>query len=251
MGMLSIDLNCDMGEGVAGEDLLMPYISSANIACGGHAGDEDTMRRTIDHALKYGVAIGAHPSYPDRENFGRVDMVENGLDLSELLDTLLDQLYVFQKIVRECGAVLHHIKPHGALYNRAAKDAMLSAVICQAVTEAGNAMLLYGLSGSITERIAASFDIRFYHEVFADRTYQSDGSLTPRSKPDALIADSKKACAQILQMLSKKIVTSLQGDDIPLRADTICIHGDGAHALEFAKHIHQMLKTNGYAINTV
>lgn len=249
--MLRIDLNCDIGEGIPGEDLLMPYISSANISCGSHAGDEDIIRRSIDEALKYGVAIGAHPSYPDRENFGRIDMVENGLDLSDLLNSLIDQLYLFQKIARESGAALHHIKPHGALYNRAAKDPMVSAVICQAITETGSPNLLYGLSESVTGRVAGGFNIGFCHEVFADRTYQNDGSLTSRTQLNALITDSQQAGDQVLHMLKTGGVRSVNGNDIQLRSDTICIHGDGAHALAFVKHIHQMLKTNGYSINAV
>src|SRR5882762_6659836 len=178
--MLSVDLNCDMGEGMDCDAAIFPFISSANIACGYHAGDPDTMRRTVELALRHHVAIGAHPSYPDRENFGRIDILGKSLHPEEIPGMIVDQLILLQAICDEFGARLHHVKPHGALYNRAAKDAEVSHLICRAIREFDPSLLLYGLSGSAMKQAAQQCGLRFVSEVFADRTYQQDGSLTPR-----------------------------------------------------------------------
>jgi UPF0271 protein len=214
--MLSIDLNCDMGEGMDNDAAIMPFISSANIACGYHAGDVGTMRRTIGLALEHKVAIGAHPSYPDLEDFGRVDLLapcinkgKPGLRPEDLPGIISDQLRVLQKICKEYGTKLHHVKPHGALYNRAAKDAAVSALVCQAVKELDPSLLLYGLSGSVMQMEAERCDLSFVREVFADRTYREDGSLTSRSEAGALIGDSRSAVGRVLKMIREGKVPSL------------------------------------------
>jgi len=249
---MRIDLNCDMGEGMENDGLLMPFISSANIACGSHAGDADVMRRTVEMALEQNVVIGAHPSYPDRENFGRVDLLDPGagstFQLEELTGIIIHQLDALQKICRDAGARLHHVKPHGALYNRAAKDPLVSAWICRAVKAFDPSLLLYGLSGSHMQMEAERSGVPFVHEVFADRTYREDGSLTPRSEPHALIEDPQQALRQVLKMVQEGKVEAVRGKEINLEARTICIHGDGSQAVAFAGLIHTALLQRGVVV---
>ncbi len=233
-----IDLNCDMGEGMETDAAIFPFINSANIACGYHAGDADTMRRTVELALRHGVATGAHPSYPDRANFGRVDMLGKGVMLDEIPRLIVDQLIVLQAVCDEFGVRMHHVKPHGALYNRAARDAEVSALICRAVSEFDPMLKLYGLSGSVMAEEAKRHGLVFVHEVFADRTYQADGSLTPRTLPGALIGDQDAMLAQVRKMVEKGRVSVAGGGEIEIIAETVCLHGDGPHAVEFAKKIY-------------
>jgi 5-oxoprolinase (ATP-hydrolysing) subunit A len=246
--MLSIDLNCDMGEGFAADEALMPYISSANIACGYHAGDADTMKRTVELCLQYNVAIGAHPSYPDRINFGRTDLLYNGVEPADLPAIIAEQVNLLEAVCKTAGAKLTHVKPHGALYNRAAKDIAVSRIICDAMLDIDPSLILFGLSGSEMEYAALQCGLSFHREVFADRTYQQDGSLRPRTMPDALITDNSKCIQQVLQMVRAGTVTTVDGIEIPMKAETICIHGDGAHAVKFAKLIFDELKKSGIDI---
>lgn len=243
--MKTIDINCDMGEGVGNDELIMPYISSANIACGFHAGDEKTMRRTVELCKQYNVAIGAHPSYPDKENFGRTDML---LHPGEIYEVIVKQVNSLEKIAEENDMAVHHIKPHGALYNMAARDRSLAPFVCLAVLDTDARYILYGLSGSYLIKEGKSHGLKTVNEVFADRTYKDDGSLLPRNKPGALIEDTDKAVAQVLEMVKDGKVTSVSGKKIPIVAETVCIHGDGAHAVEFAKAINQALKKEGIEI---
>ena len=253
-GVLHIDLNCDMGEGMETDADIFPFISSANIACGYHAGDEETMRRTVERALQHNVAIGAHPSYPDKANFGRIDILDSApgtgdrsLRYEELAGILTEQLHRLQNICREFGSGLQHVKPHGALYNRAAKDPGVGAIICRTIAAFDPSLLLYGLSGSEMKRAADQSGLSFISEVFADRTYREDGSLTPRTEPDALIENPDLAVAQVLKMIreSKVAVAGIPLNDVPILAETVCLHGDGSHAAEFAGRIHEMLRRSG------
>jgi len=241
----TVDLNCDMGEGMTTDEAIYPFISSANIACGGHAGDSDTMRRAVDAALQHGVAIGAHPSYPDRAGFGRTELPH--LRLDELPEILTAQLEELQAVCREFGTALHHIKPHGALYNRAARDPVVGEIICRVIAGFDPSLLLYGLSGSVLERQAQDFGLVFVSEVFADRTYQPDGSLTPRTEPNALIEDPAQAVAQVLRMLRHGIVETVEGP-VAIVAETVCLHGDGCNAVEFAGAIHAALRREGMRV---
>lgn len=231
---MKVVLNCDMGEGIGNEALLMPFINAANIACGYHAGDAVTMQETIRLAMQYGVEMGAHPSFRDRKNFGRTEM---HLAKEELYDLIYQQLYILQEIAVLEGAVLQHVKPHGALYNMSAREPAMAAVIAKAVFDFDNRLQLYGLSGSHSIAEAGKAGLKTASEVFADRTYQDDGSLTPRSRPGALIQDPKVAVQQVLQMTREGTVTTISGKRIPILAETICIHGDGPHALAIAKAI--------------
>jgi len=246
--MLNIDLNCDMGEGYPDDESLMPYISSANIACGVHSGSVAIMKRTIELAVGHGVAVGAHPSYPDRANFGRVDLLGSGLILEDLLPIISDQIMQIDKICTEFGSELHHVKLHGALYNRAAWDPTLSQAICKTLSAWSHELILYGLSGSEMGKHADHYHLKFVHEVFADRTYNDQGSLTPRTSPNSMVEDAQEAADRVLQMIRKGIVTTTSGRVIPIKAGTVCIHGDNDRALEFAISIHSALERNGISI---
>ena len=235
---MTIDINCDLGEGMPNDAALMPYISSANIACGFHAGDEETMRRTIALAIEHGVAIGAHPGFPDKENFGRIELEFPEEDIVSIVS---EQIYIMLDLVFAMGGKLQHVKPHGALYNMSAKDSTLANAIANAIKDIDENLILFGLSGSKSIEAADLIGLRTANEVFADRTYTKEGMLTPRQQSDALIKDTIAMEHQVLQMIHKQEVTSLQGITIPLKADTICIHGDGEHAITFAKQLHQLL----------
>lgn len=241
------NINCDMGEGVGNDDLIMPYISSANIACGYHAGGEALIGSTIDLAIEHGVKIGAHISYKDKAFFGRREMHLSEEDLYALV---LQQLVKIDLIARKKGVPLHHVKPHGALYNMAARDAGLSRVIATAIKDFREELVVYGLSGSELIREASAIGLRVANEVFADRTYTDDGTLTPRSEPDAVITNEKEAVNQVLQVIREGTVTSITGKVIPVKADTICIHGDTRHAMRFAKLIREALDRELPSIDT-
>jgi UPF0271 protein len=243
-----IDLNCDMGEGLLTDAAIMPYISSANIACCYHAGDEHTIWKTIELAAEHNVAIGAHVSFFDKENFGRSEMNIPG---EEVYDLITQQLFILEEIASSFPVQLSHIKPHGALYNMSAKDPVLAAVIAKAIKDFDDKLILFGLSGSHSIHEAKKTGLRVANEVFADRSYQDDGSLTSRKLPGALIESKETAAAQALQMINDKTVTAVSGKKIPVVAETICIHGDGPHAVEFAQAIYQALKQHHIAIKAI
>jgi len=242
-----IDLNCDMGEGMDNDALLMPLISSANIACGYHAGSDSIMRATVALAKQSGVSIGAHPGFSDKENFGRTEMQ---LNENELYQLLWDQLTLMQSITQEASVHMQHVKSHGALYNMAARDVFMARVIAQAVKDFDANLIFYGLSGSYLISEAQAIGLRTASEVFADRTYQDNGSLTPRSQANALIQDHETSLAQVLQMIQEQTVESVTGKIISLSAETICIHGDGPHALSFAQQINTALHTASIKIQS-
>lgn len=221
---------------------LLPYISSLNIACGFHAGDPHTMQELVAAALGAGVAIGAHPSFKDPDNFGRSNM---SLSPEKVYDLIIYQVGALQAFLQVHGASLHHVKPHGALYNMAAADPVLATAIGKAIKDIDANIILYGLSGSELIRAGEHAGLETASEVFADRTYQDNGALTPRSQPNALITDERLAIAQVLQMVQQGTVNTITGNTIPIMAETICIHSDGLHALAFAQHIQQALKQQG------
>lgn len=245
---MTVDLNCDLAEGMPNDALIMPFISSANIACGYHAGDAQLMERTVELCLLHNVAIGAHPGFNDKTNFGRVDLQ---LSENELYDLMSDQLHALQEICHQQGTNLHHVKPHGALYNMAARNKHISHVLAQAVKDFNPDLIFYGLSGSCMIEEAKSLDLVTASEVFADRTYQEDGTLTPRSNPNALIEDSEQAIGQVLQMVKQKHVISVTKKEIAIDAETICLHGDGNHAVEFSKQMNRVLKQAGIIIKAL
>ncbi len=244
--MISIDLNSDIGEGFARDAELMQHISSANIACGFHAGDFSLMSKTVSLAKKYGVAIGAHPGFPDKKNFGRTEMV---VPRHNVYDMVLYQMGALQAIAKAQGAKLHHVKPHGALYNMAAVDKEISEAIVSAIFDFDSNLILYGLAKSEMIDAARAKGIAFKQEVFADRTYQSDGTLTNRSQPNAVIETVETAIEQVLKMLKNKIVSATNGTIVPIQPDTVCIHGDGIHAVDFAKALNKKLNEEGISIS--
>jgi UPF0271 protein len=223
-----IDLNSDLGEGAGQDAALMPLITSANIACGAHAGDADTMRTTVELARVHQVAIGAHPSLNDRENFGRL---ERPVSPEEVRLLVLTQTRLLQAIARQCGVQVTHVKPHGALYNMAARDEVVARAVAAAVHEADPALVLFGLARSQLTAAGAAQGLRVAGEIFADRMYQADGSLVPRDQPGAMIADARVAIAQVLRMAG--------GEGV----NTVCLHGDGPQAVFFARKLRQALVT--------
>jgi UPF0271 protein len=243
----TIDLNCDMGEGAGNDAAIMPWISSANIACGYHAGDDASMIQTIQHAKENRVAIGAHVSFADKENFGRTEM---NLSAREIHELVTRQLVILQVFANTLDMPLLHIKPHGALYNMSARNPELARVIAGAARDFDENIILYGLSGSHSIHEARIMGLKTVSEVFADRSYQDDGSLTPRSQAGALINDTDKVLAQAIQMVKERSVTTITGKVIPVAADSVCIHGDGAYAIEFAKGIHEALRSHSIAIKS-
>jgi UPF0271 protein len=248
--MQTIDLNCDMGEAfgnyaMPNDEILLDHITSANIACGFHAGDPEVMQHTVAMAIKKGVSIGAHPGLPDLQGFGRREMKISANEAYQMTIYQIGALYGF---VKAAGGKLHHVKAHGALYNMAAKDAALAKAIVQAVHDFDSTLILYSLAGSEMIEAAKKIGIITASEVFADRTYQDDGSLTPRSQSNALITDEQQSIAQVLQMVKHQQVQSVTGKNITLKAETLCLHGDGSHAVEFAKMINERLKAEGITI---
>lgn len=243
--MRRVDLNCDLGEGGAHDAALMPLITSANIACGGHAGDEATMRATIALAMAHGVAIGAHPGLSDRENFGRV---ERPLSATEARDLVITQTGALQRLAEDMGAHLTHVKPHGALYNMAAREAGLARAVAEAVYEVDSRLALVGLAGSRLIEAGLDCGLRVLQEVFADRTYQAEGTLTPRSRPDALVTDEAAAVAQVLRMVTEGRVRATDGSEVSIQADTICLHGDGTRAVTFARSVAAALAAAGIEV---
>ncbi|ADU93916.1 5-oxoprolinase subunit PxpA [Geobacillus sp. Y412MC52] len=250
--MRTIDLNCDFGESFGvyrlGQEEILSYVTSVNIACGFHAGDPLVMRRTVQLAIQHGVAIGAHPGVPDLLGFGRRAMA---VSPEEVYAYVVYQIGALAAFVKAEGGVMTHVKPHGALYNMASKDAALAEAIAKAVHDVDPMLVLYGLSGSELIRAGRAYGLCTASEVFADRTYQADGSLTPRSDPRAIIADEDEAVTQVLMMIRDRRVRSVQGTDVAIEADTVCLHGDNEQAVRFAKRLYQALQNEGIAIQAV
>jgi len=244
----TVDLNCDMGESygawkMGADAQVMPYITSANIACGFHGGDPATIRTTVRLAVDSGVAIGAHPSLPDLQGFGRRVMK---IKPQEMYDLVVYQAGAVEAFARAAGAKLHHVKCHGALYNMAATDAALSEAMVRAARDLG--VMLYVLSNSKNHEVAKKAGVRVAGEVFADRGYCDDGTLAPRDLPGGLIEDAAQAVKQALAMIEQGYVTSLGGKRVPVAADTLCLHGDQPGAVAFAKALRQAFSEKGISI---
>jgi 5-oxoprolinase (ATP-hydrolysing) subunit A len=251
--MTRIDLNCDFGESfgvyqLGEEEEILRYVTSVNIACGFHAGDPLVMRKTVQMALERKVAIGAHPGFPDLLGFGRRNIA---VTPEEAYAYVVYQIGALAAFVKAEGGTMSHVKPHGALYNMAAKDAALAEAIAKAVYDVDPTLILYGLAGSELIRAGKKIGLRTVNEVFADRTYQQDGSLTPRSNPRAVIVDEQEAVQQVLTMVKEKRVRSLQGIDVPIEAETVCIHGDGKKAVLFAKRLYEALRKEGVDVCSI
>lgn len=242
---MRIDFNCDLGEGCGDDAAIIPLITSASIACGGHAGDEATMRTTLRLCREHGVSAGAHPSYPDRMGFGRQEMA---LAPEAIAATVREQILRLVDAAAAEGMRLSHVKPHGALYNVAARDGGVAEAIATAVTGIDPGLMLFGLSGSQLTAAAEGAGLRAVHEVFAERRYEADGSLTPRNRDDAVIHDLDETIAQVRGFVRDGGVLTRTGERIALRADTLCLHGDRAGAAQFARSIHDALVADGVRI---
>jgi UPF0271 protein len=248
---LKIDLNCDMGEipeAIADgtQEALMRSITSANVACGGHAGDAETMRTTIEQAMRAGVAIGAHPGYADRENFGRLELK---IAAEEVVDSVFEQVRALAEIAETCGARLVHVKPHGALYNQAVRNRELARAIADGVARWRRDVVLVGLAGSPMLDVFREAGFVVAAEAFADRRYEPDGTLRSRKFEDALIRDPAEAARQALGMVERGVVTASDGSEVKVAAQTICIHGDTPGATKIAEEVARTLRQAGIALS--
>ena len=247
----TIDINSDLGESfgayrIGCDSQVLSCVSSANIACGFHASDPLTMQMTVRLALEHGAAIGAHPGFPDLVGFGRRNLA---VSPEELKTMVIYQIGALDAFCRAEGAVLHHVKAHGAMYNMAAKDPLLARALAEAVFLAGPHLILYGLSGSQMQKAAEEAGIPFASEVFADRAYEEDGSLVSRNRPDAMITDEEEAAARMLRLVRTGRITAVSGKEISLKADTICVHGDSEKAVAFASSLRRVLTSDGILIS--
>lgn len=241
----SIDINSDVGEGLGNEELIIPYISSCSIACGGHAGDTNTILDTIKLATKYSVKIGAHPSFPDKDNFGRkvIDLPESVLQLS-----IESQILKIQNILQKMGGKLHHVKPHGALYNLAAIDSKVAQLIINAIKNTAENVFLYVPNNSIIEKLALKNNLKIKVEAFADRNYNADLTLVSRKKTNAIIIDKGQVVTHLLKMIIEKKVVSIDGGEIAIMAETFCVHGDNPNAVSILKYISKIFNRKGIEI---
>ena len=251
--MKTIDLNCDTGEfprAVAdgSQEALLKKVTSANIACGGHAGDEQTMRASIEQALRCKVAVGAHPGYPDRANFGRLELK---MPLDAITDSVYEQVTALARIAVELGAPIGHVKPHGALYNQAVRDRALAEAIARGVARWNQGVVMVGLAGSPMLDVFRGAGFRVAGEAFAERRYEPDGTLRSRKFPDALIPDSAEAAAQALRIVEQDSAIASDGSEVPIHAQTLCIHGDSPGALEIADAIGRKLRDAGMELKAL
>ena len=241
----SVDLNADVGEGCGQDASLMPLISSANIACGLHAGDAGTMREAVRLARDHNVAIGAHPSFPDREHFGRREM---RLPVEEVHGCIVAQVRTLADVAAAAGARLHHVKPHGALYNMAARDERLAEAVVAAVRSVDPSLAVFGLAGSALVQAASRIGLRSVSEAFADRAYQADGSLLPRDRPGSVLDDETEVASRAVAMVRERRVAAVDGSRVSLDAGTICIHGDTPGAPALARRIRDALAAAGITV---
>jgi UPF0271 protein len=242
---MTVDLNADLGEGAGHDHELLALVSSASIACGFHAGDADSIREAISAASQHKVAVGAHPSLFDRENFGRKELAVTPEDVFQAVKY---QLGIFDAIADAAGVRPNHVKPHGALYNMAARDRAIADAIAQGAAEAGRELLLFALPESELARAGETHGLQVAREVFADRNYMPDGSLVPRSRADALLHDASEAAARVVRMLTERVVRTVEGTDVRVEPDTICVHGDTPGAVQFAKTLRAELERAGVII---
>lgn len=243
--MKPIDINCDLGEGIGNEAELMPYLSSCNVACGGHAGDSDTMRQVARLAKKHGVKIGAHPSFPDPKNFGRTVMSMSPESLKAALTT---QIEAFIEILKQEGLKLHHIKPHGALYNLAAKDSETANVVVEVLKHLGPDLVLYVPYNSEISKLAMHEGVTIAYEAFMDRNYNDDLSLVSRQQSNALITDPTHMVEHVYRIITEEKVQTISGKKVDLKADTFCIHGDGEDVVRNLKIVTQKLREHNLKI---
>lgn len=242
---LCVDLNADLGEGAGHDEELLGLVSSANIACGRHAGSPEMMRASILAAQERGVAVGAHPGFDDRENFGRREVA---LSAEEIFSLVLDQVGEFHALAHSLGVRPQHVKPHGALYNMAARDEEMADAIVRAICRLNFGLILFAPGASALSRAAEHLEVRVAHEVFADRNYLPDGSLVPRTRSDALLRDPEEAANRVFGMLRDGKVRAIDGSAVAVEVDTICVHGDTPGAVEFARQLRLALHQMGVVV---
>jgi len=242
---VQVDLNADVGEGAGQDEALIPLVSSVNVACGAHAGDETTIRRTIELARAHGRAVGAHPGYPDRAGFGRRALA---IGAAELRTSIVDQVRLVASIARELGQPLVHVKPHGSLYNEAARDEGLAELVAGAVHDVSRELVLVGLAGSESLRAARAVGLPVAAEAFADRAYEADGSLRSRELPGAVHDRPAQAARQVLSIARDRRVRAWDGSWLSVEADTLCIHGDSPGAVAMARAVHEALQGAGIEV---
>lgn len=242
---LTVDLNSDLGEGAGSDREILQLVSSANISCGVHAGDPASILRVIRDATELNVSVGAHPSFIDRENFGRKEM---DVPPAEVFAQVAWQLGAFSTLATAAGVRVNHVKAHGALYNMAARDEKLAEAIVRAILVIDPFMILFVPGGSALEKVAEASELRVLREVFADRNYLRDGSLVPRDRPDALLTDPEEMARRVVRMLREGKVRSVEGDDVTIIAETICVHGDTPGAVEFVRNLRVELELQGVVI---
>jgi 5-oxoprolinase (ATP-hydrolysing) subunit A len=241
-----VDINVDVGEGIGNESLLMPHISSCNIACGGHAGDEDTMRAVVKLAKQHRVKIGAHPSFPDKENFGRT---VKDMPSVALFAEIKNQIKGLAAILKEAHVLLHHVKPHGALYNIAAVDERVATVIVEVVKSLRMPVKLYVPYGSVIEKIAIQNEVAITYEGFADRNYNNDLTLVSRKEKDAIIHDINEVVEHVLRMITTEKVKTIDNKEVAIKADTFCVHGDHPNAINLIKKLRMRLEEKGIQVS--
>ena len=242
---MRIDLNSDLGEGAGYDDEILELVSSANIACGLHAGTPASIYTSIESAKKHGVSVGAHPSFDDRKNFGRTEVQ---ISPAEVFAIVTYQLGAFSAMCRAVGVEMNHVKPHGALYNMAARDRTMAEPVVYAVRDSDPAPVVFAPPGSFLELVARELNLRTAAEFFADRNYNADGSLVSRTQPTALLRDADASAERVMRMLREKTVRAIDGTDVNISAETVCIHGDTPGAVEFARRLRQRLEAEGILI---
>lgn len=246
-----VDLNSDLGESfgaytIGNDELVVPVVSSVNVACGMHAGDPRVMRRTVAMAAEHGIAVGAHPGYPDLQGFGRRDMA---LTPEEVYCFVLYQIGALDAFCHAEGVALHHVKPHGQLYNRAAREQSIAESVARAVRDYDESLVLVGLAGSELVKAGRAMDLCCAEEFFADRAYTAEGTLVPRTQPGALIDNEQFAIERTLRAVRVGVVRTVEGSDVAVRADTVCVHGDSSHALDFARALRAAFEGDGVEIS--
>jgi len=251
--MFTIDMNCDLGESfgaytIGSDKEILPFITSANLACGFHASDPLIMARTVAECKEKGVAVGAHPGYPDLQGFGRRNMV---IPAAEVKAMVMYQIGALNAFCQANGIAMQHVKPHGALYNMAAKDYALARAVCEAIYEIDPSLILMAQAGSQMQKAAEEMGLRMAREIFADRAYEEDGSLVARSKPGAMITDEDEAIRRVISMVTEGKVTAITGKEIPIQADSVCVHGDGAKALLFVNKLREAFAEKGIQVRAL
>jgi 5-oxoprolinase (ATP-hydrolysing) subunit A len=245
---LKIDLNADVGEGIENEAFIMPFISSCNIACGGHAGNEETSLKVLKLAKKHHVKVGAHPAFPDKENFGRVKIE---MPREELFKSLKHQVNTLINLAEKVGCNVFHLKPHGALYNLAVNEFYYAEIIIDVILDINPNLKLYAPYKSVVAQLAKKSGVGVIFEGFADRNYNNDLTLVNRAQLDAVIVNPEKICNRVLKMITEHEVETISGLLKPIKVNTICVHGDTDNAIEILRQLHEFLMSKNIKIGTV